>query len=67
MLEKLKDLIRKPHYYKMIPIILITLIDRLLFIFAAMADINVHTQQQKKHITVSISTENQLKRVMFQD
>ena len=63
----LKDLIRKPHYYKMMDIILITLIDQLLFIFAAMADINVHNQQQKKHITISISTENQLKRVMLQD
>lgn len=63
----LKDLIRKLHDYKMMDIILITLIDQLLFIFAAMADINVHPQQQKNLITISVSTENQVERVIFQD
>lgn len=56
----LKHLIRKPHDYKMMDIILITLIDQLLFIFAAMADFNVYSQQQKNLITFSVSTENQL-------
>ena len=68
MLETLKDLIRKPRDYKMMDVILITLIDQLLFIFAAMADIiNVHPQQQKNLITISVSTENQLERVIFQE
>lgn len=67
MLETLKDLIRKPGDYKMMDIILITLIDQLLIIFAAMADINVHPQQQKNLITISVSTENQLERVIFQE
>lgn len=63
----LKDLLRKPHYYTMMDIILITLIDQLLFILAAMADINVLTQEPKRHIILYISTENQLKKIISQD
>lgn len=48
VLEMLKHLIRKPHDYKMMDVILITLIDQLLFIFAAMVDFNVHLPAAEK-------------------